>query len=170
MTEVTPQDFDIDAWIADAERPSRSVTIYQRADLLADLDALAERINNAEDEDVDGPSAGGGSLRTQYAKLAQQFHDSALTIRIEGRSEREREELVLRIPNLTPDQRGAVVLADAITSPKFTPEQLEKLAAKLGEVQFSRIVTRFHEACNDVPAVSADFLPRPSTPSDGGES
>ena len=168
MTE-TPQDFDLDAWLDDAERPQRSVTVYQKAGLIADLDALAERIENAEDEEVDGPSAGGTSLRSQYAKLAQQFHDSALTIRIEGRSEREREDVVLRVPGLTPDQRGAVVLADAIVSPKFTPEQVEKLAAKLGEVQFSRIVTRFHEACGDIPAVSADFLPKSSTRDDGGE-
>lgn len=169
MTE-TPQTFDLDAWIADAERPTRSVTVYQRAGLLADLDELAERISNAEDDDIDGPSAGGGSLRSQYAKLAQQFHDSALTIRIEGRTEREREDVVLRVPGLTPEQRGAVVLADAIVSPRFTPGQVEKLAAKLGEVQFSRIVTRFHEACNDLPVVSADFLPKHSTPDDGGES
>ena len=168
MTE-TPQDFDLDAWLDDAERPQRSVTVYQKAGLIADLDALAERIENAEDEEVDGPSAGGISLRSQYAKLAQQFHDSALTIRIEGRSEREREDVVLRVPGLTPDQRGAVVLADAIVSPKFTPEQVEKLAGKLGEVQFSRIVTRFHEACGDIPAVSADFLPKSSTRDDGGE-
>ena len=168
MTE-TPQDFDIDAWLEDAERPARSVTVYQKAGLIADLDALAERIENAEDAEVDGPSAGGGSLRSQYAKLARQFHDSALTIRIEGRSEQERETIALSVPDLTPVQQGAVVLADAITSPQVTPEQVEKLADKLGEVQFSRIITRFNEACNDMPAVSADFLPRSSTPDDGGE-
>ena len=169
MTEVTPQTFDIDAWLEDAERPARSVTVYQKAGLIADLDALQERIENADDEEVDGPSAGGGSLRSQYAKLAKQFHDSALTIRIEGRSEQEREAITLPIANLSPEQIGAVVLADAITSPQFTPTQVEKLAAKLGEVQFSRIVARFHEACSDVPTVSADFLPKRSTPGDGGE-
>jgi len=169
MTEVNPQEFDLDAWIDGTERPVRSVTIYQKAGLLADLDALAEQIQNEEDEEVDGPSAGGGSLRAKYAKLAQQFHDSALTIRIEGRDEHEREAVVLRVPGLTPNQRGAVAIADAITSPKFTPEQLEKLAARIGEVQFSRIVTRYHEACTEMPEVSADFLPKPSTPGDGGE-
>ena len=166
---TTPRDFDVDAWIEDAERPTRSVTIYQKASLIADLDALAERIENAEDEEVDGPSAGRGSLRSQYAKLAQQFHNSALTIRIEGRDEREREAVVLRVPGLTPRQRGAVAIADAIISPKFTPEQLERLEEKIGEVQFSRIVSRFHEACGEMPEVSADFLPKRSTPDDGGE-
>jgi len=177
MTEVTPQDFDLDAWLEDAERPARSVTVYQKAGLIADLDALAEQIQNAEaDESAElvyergiGESSESLKLRAQYAKLAQQFHNSALTIRLEGRSEREREGIVMRVPGLTPVQVGAAVLADAITSPKFTPEQVEKLADALGETQFSRIVARFNEASNEMPSVSADFLPKPSTPDDGGE-
>ena len=76
----------------------------------------------------------------------------------------------MRVPGLTPVQVGAAVLADAITSPKFTPEQVEKLADALGETQFSRIVARFNEASNEMPSVSADFLPKPSSRGDGGES
>lgn len=174
---TNPQTFDVDAWIDGAERPVRSVTIYQRAGLLADLDALEERILIADAEEsadsIDerrlGEQTEADHLRGKYTELAKQFHDSALTIRIEGRDESEREAIVLPLPGLTPKQRGAVVLADAIISPKFTPEQLEKLAAKVGEVQFSRIVTRFHEACEAMPKVSADFLPKPSTPDAGGE-
>jgi len=174
---TTPQEFDVDAWISGAERPVRSVTIYQRAGLIADLDALEEKILNADldggSESVDerrlGELSESDKLRAEYARLAQQFHDSALTIRIEGRDESEREKVVLAVPGLTPKQRGAVALADAIVSPKFTPEQLEKLAARIGEVQFSRVVTRYHEACEAMPSVSADFLPKPSTQGDGGE-
>ena len=173
---TTPQNFDVDAWIDGAERPTRSVTIYQKAAVVAELDALEEKILIAEADEssqVDERSMGerreSDKLRTQYAKLAKQFHESAMTIRIEGRDESEREALVLPVPGLNPKQRGAIILADAIISPKFTPEQVEKLAAKIGEVQFSRIVTRFHEACSDMPEVSADFLPKPSTPGDGGE-
>lgn len=173
MTDVTPQDFDLDAWIAGAERPARSVTVYQKAGLIADLDALADRIQNAEDtEDVDGPSMGGGPgrLRAEYAKLAQQFHDSALTIRVEGRDDAEKRELTAANPGLTGTQMGYVVIADAIQSPKFTPTQLEKFAGRIGETQFDRIIARFHEACTEIPAVSADFLPKASTRDDGGES
>lgn len=166
---TTPQDFDIDAWLEDAERPARSVTVYQKAGLIADLDALQERIENAEDEDVDGPSAGGGSLRSQYAKLAKQFHDSALVIKVEGRSDAEKIALAKANPGLTGTQLGYITIADAIQSPKVTPAQLEKLADKIGETQFNQIIARFHEACTEVPAVSADFLPKRSTPDDGGE-
>jgi len=164
---TTPQDFDLDAWLEDAERPARSVTVYQKSGLIADLDALEAKIENAEDEELDGPSAGGGSLRSQYAKLAKQFHDSALTIRIEGRDTNERAKAAGLESD--PELRGAAVLADAIQSPKFTPAQVEKLAAKIGEAQFQLVVTRFNEACEEVPAVSADFLPKRSTPDDGGE-
>jgi len=164
-----PQDFNLDAWLEDAERPARSVTVYQKAGLIADLDALQERIENAEDEEVDGPSAGGGSLRSQYAKLAKQFHDSALTIRLEGRSDAEKRDLLAPHKDLTGAKAGYIVIADAIQSPKVTPAQLEKLAGKIGEAQFDRIIARFHEACTEIPAVSADFLPKRSTPDDGGE-
>jgi len=166
---TTPQDFDIDAWLEDAERPARSVTVYQKAGLIAELDALAERIENAEDEEVDGPSAGGGSLRSQYAKLAKKFHDSALVIKLEGRSDAEKRDLLAAHKDLTGTQAGYVVIADAIQSPKITPAQLEKLAGKIGELQFDRIIARFHEACTEIPAVSADFLPSASIPDDGGE-
>lgn len=176
---TTPQEFDIDAWLDDAERPARSVTVYQRAGLIADLDALAEQIENAEaDEAADDPyherglgeMSMGQKLSEQYAKLAKKFHDSALTIRIEGRSDDEKRELAKANPGLTGTQMGYVVIADATQSPKFTAAQLEKLADKLGEVQFNRVIARFHEACTEIPTVSADFLPKRSTPDDGGES
>jgi hypothetical protein len=169
MTE-TPQDFDLDAWLDDAERPQRSVTVYQKAGLIADLDALEAKILAAEDdEDVDGPSMGGGpaKLRAEYQKLAKQFHDSALTIRIEGRDENERAKAAAG--ETDPALRGAAVIADAITSPKFSAKQVEKLAEKIGEAQFANVVATFKAAFSDMPSVSADFLPKRSTPDDGGE-
>ena len=163
----TPQDFDVDAWLDDAERPARSVTVYQKSGLIADLDALQVQIENEDGEEVDGPSMGGGSLRARYAELARKFHESALTIRIEGRGEQERVRIAGAIED--PAMRGAAVLADAIQYPKLTPAQVEKLATKIGDAQFQLIVDRFNEASEEVPSVSADFLPKHSTPDDGGE-
>jgi hypothetical protein len=170
MTE-TPQDFDFDAWLEGAERPERAVTVYQKAGLIADLDGLAEQINNADEtEDVDGPSMGGGvgKLRAEYAKLAKQFHDSALTIRVQGHDEEEKREIA--VANKGDENIAYIVLADAIQSPRATPEQLKRLAKKIGEVQFAQILTAYHEASTELPSVSADFLPRHSTRDDGGES
>ena len=175
MTE--PKEFDLDAWIDGAERPARSVTVYQKAGLIAELDALAERIENAEaDESAEmvyersiGEQSESQRLRKEYAKLAQKFHDSALVITLEGRDDAEKRELTKANHGLTGTQMGYVVIADAIQSPKFTAAQLEKLAGKIGELQFDRIIAQFHKACSELPAVSADFLPKRSTPDDGGE-
>jgi len=169
MTE-TPQDFDLDAWLDDAERPQRSVTVYQKAGLIADLDALEAKILAAEDdEDVDGPSMGGGpaKLRAEYQKLAKQFHDSALTIKVQGHDEEEKRKIA--VANKGADNLAYIVLADAIQSPKATPAQVQRLAEKVGEVQFGQILTAYHQASTEIPAVSADFLPKSSTRDDGGE-
>ncbi len=170
---VSPQEFDFDKWLEDAERPERSVTVYQKSGLIADLDALAEKIANADEtEDVDGPSMAGGtgSLRDEYAKLARQFHDSALTIRVRGLNEEEQIDLREANPDLDASDLGRVVMAEAITSPKVTPAQVRKLEKAIGDAQFARIVGAYYQACKEIPTVSADFLPKPSTRGDGGES
>lgn len=169
---VSPQDFDFDKWLDDAERPERSVTVYQKAGLIADLDALAEKIAGADEtEDVDGPSMSGGAgkLRAEYAKLAQQFHDSALTIRVQGLNEEEQLDLREAHADLDASDLGRVVIAEAITSPRVTPAQVKKLERAIGDAQFARIVGAYYQACKEIPAVSADFLPKPSTRGDGGE-
>ena len=168
----TPQDFDFDAWLDDAQRPERAVTVYQKAGLIADLDRLAEQISNADEtEDVDGPSMGGGvgKLRAEYQKIAQQFHDSALTIRVQGHDEDEKRKIADANPGLTPFELGYVVIADAITSPKITAAQLKRLASKIGEAQFDQIPAAYHKASTEIPVVSADFLPKPSSRGDGGD-
>jgi hypothetical protein len=171
MTE-TPQDFDFDAWLEGAERPVRAVTVYQKAGLIADLDALEARILAADDdEDVDGPSMAGGvtKLRAEYQRLAHQFHNSALTIKVQGHDEAEKADIAKANPGLAPGELGYIILADAITEPKITVEQLKRLGKKVGEAQFDQIPAAYHKASKEIPAVSADFLPKSSTPDDGGE-
>jgi hypothetical protein len=170
MTE-TPQDFDIDAWLNDAERPAHSVTVYQKAGLIADLDRLGEQISNAEAEEVDGPSmaGGAGAMRAKYAELTQKFHDSALTVRVQSLTQQEQIELAEGKDDLPMAERGAIVLAAAIVEPKMTPAQVLRFNEVVGDVQFSMVLNAWQRACNDAPEVSADFLPKPSTRDDGGE-
>ena len=172
MTEVTPQDFDLDAWINGADRPERAVTVYRKAGLIADMDVIAEKIRNADEDEIDGPSMAGGvgKLRGEYAKLAQQFHDSALTVRVQGRTKAERLKIEQANPGLGVQDLGFAILADAVTSPKASPNQLARMQEAIGEPQFGLIIRAFNSACDDLPEVSADFLPKPSTQGDGGES
>ena len=168
---VTPQDFDFDKWLDDAERPERAVTVYQKAGLIAELDRLEQQIVNAGDDEVDGPPVGGGvgKLRAEYAKLAKQFHDSALTLTVGGRSDDEKREFAAANLDVKPEEMGYAILADAISSPKVTAAQVKRLEKKIGPAQFALIVSGFKSASEDVPSVSADFLPKRSTPADGGE-
>ena len=167
-----PQDFDFDAWLDDAERPERAVTVYQKSGLIAELDRLEAQISSADEDDVDGPSMGGGvgKLRAEYARIAKQFHDSALTVRVRSVSQEEQRELREKNPGLDDAALGKLVLSEALVSPKATPDQVGKLERVLGDAQFSLIVGAWQQACRAVPAVSADFLPKRSTPDDGGES
>jgi hypothetical protein len=153
------------------------VTVYQKANLIADLDVLAERINNAEQDGVQhidersiGEQSESQRLSVEYQRIAQQFHDSALTIRIAGHSDTEKRDFAKAHADAAPSELGRVILADAIKSPRITPEQVGRLEAKLGPAQFNLIYNAYLQACTEVPVVSADFLPKPSSRGDGGES
>jgi len=165
---ATPKDFDFDAWLDDAERPERAVTVYQKAGLIAELDRLEAQIGNADEDEVDGPSMGGGvgKLHAEYARVAKQFHDSALTINVQGHSDEEKRDILKDNPE------GVVyaVMADAITAPKVTAEQVKRLEKKIGPAQFGLILAAYHQASTEIPVVSADFLPKRSPRGDGGES
>jgi hypothetical protein len=176
MTE-TPQDFDFDAWMDDAERPERAVTVYQRAGLIADLDRLGEQINNADLDGIEhieerrlGERTESQRLTAEYQRIAQQFHDSALTIRVQGHDDAEKAEIIRAHPGLDAGELGSIILAEAITSPKVTPKQLQRLAKTIGEAQFNQIPVAYQRACTEIPTVSADFLPKRSSLGDGGES
>jgi len=169
---ATPQDFDFDAWLDDAERPERAVTVYQKSGLIAELDRLEAQIGNADEDEVDGPSMGGGvgKLHAEYARVAKQFHESALTVTVGGRSDDEKREFAAANLDVKPEDMAYAILADAISSPKVTPAQVKRLEKKIGPAQFGLIVAGFKNASDEVPAVSADFLPKRSTRGDGGES
>lgn len=179
MTDsTTPQEFNLDAWLEDADRPERSVTVYQKAGLIADLDRLAAQIENAETDEsaamVNERRLGEESevqrLTREYAAVAKRFHDSALVVRVRSISDAEQAEIREANPNLNQRELGKLVLSEAFVSPKATPEQVGKLERILGDAQFSLIVGAWQQACRAVPVVSADFLPKRSTPADGGES
>lgn len=165
MTDLNPETFDLDAWLEDAERPEHAVTVYQKAGLIADLDVLAARIEAAdEDDEVDGPSMGGGvgKLRAQYEALAKQFHDSALTVRVQSLTQDEQKAILEENKGLDAAELGRLILSRALVHPVATPDQLRKLNAVVGDAQFNRILQAFYQACGEVPAVSADFLPKSS--------
>lgn len=178
MTEETapleaPEDFDIDAWLSDAKRPERSVIVYKRADLLADLDELQRRISeaNAVAEEEESLAASPVALEHEYLALAQQFHDSGLVVRVKGLTQDEMDAInsASKAAKETEAQIGRRMIEAALVSPRLTYEQLEKLSMAIGDIQMNQIVIAYKLATLKAPEVTVPFSRRSSGRDDGQE-
>lgn len=84
MPETT-DDFDLDAWLDGAKRTERAVTVYARADLLADIDrleaekAVEEAVNGAERSIADD---GGARIQAKIDALLFDLDKSKLELRV----------------------------------------------------------------------------------------
>lgn len=73
------QTFDLAAWIGGVRPTRRSVTIYGRLDLLAEIDELAEREMRTTGKDAE-------ACRERATELNEQLVASGVTFTVEGRS------------------------------------------------------------------------------------
>lgn len=183
MTDLKPEEFDLDAWLADAALPEESVTVYQRGDLISDLTELQRQIEVYE-EGPDGPSltGGRGKLEAKYRELAQKFHDSGLTVYVRATTADERKAILddSEKAKESPVDFNYRLLAATIVAVKpvdgkrkavkFTQDKVKKLHKSIGEPQTVAIINAQRTASNGLPAVSADFLHKLSSPADGKES
>lgn len=113
---VTPETFDLAAWIAGVTPVQRTVTIYARGDLFADLSAMETRYDEAKrSANVDDMRA----LKEQMREVADRIKASALDITVQGRSaewvQRFRKDMDER--GVDGDQATLEQLAAQITSP-----------------------------------------------------
>ena len=173
MDALNPDDFDVDAWIADAKLPEHTVTVYGRADLLAEADKLIDAIEAAENDRELERSVGESSadeLRAEYERVREQFLASAMHVRVRAISSTEAEELDKRQKEkeLTPAQRQIEEIVLGTVSPKLTTERVERLADTIGSLQTMLIWNGIRRCGAEVPEVSAAFLPSASGRS-GGE-
>src|SRR5690348_16049614 len=79
------QDFDLDAWIDDARVPEQSVTVYGRADLVAEHQQLEDQLTRVRASHDDGrlvdPSV---ELARRLQEVSDRMEASALTFRVRG--------------------------------------------------------------------------------------
>lgn len=128
---VTPETFDLAAWIAGVTPVQRTVTLYARGDLFADLSALETRYDEAK------RAAGVDDMRTlkeQMREVAAQIRASALDITVQGRSadwvQQFRKECEQR--GIDGDQATLEQLAAQITSPQgLTVDMLATLRDRI---------------------------------------
>lgn len=172
--DTTAQDFDLDSWVKGVKRPERSVTVYQRPDIIAELDELERRIkvSRRESQDEEGSLGSKRALRNledDYERLAQEFSDSALTIRLRFVGADEKKQILTKAKNGDTADFAGRMWAAAIVSPKVTPKQALALLSSLDEVQFGAIEEKFKAMNENMPSVSADFLPKSSGRENGIE-
>lgn len=131
--EITPETFDFEAFIAGFRPVRRSVTLYRRADLIGELERLADRIEaSPDDADVD-------ALIDQFDQVRDEFNRGT-TVVVEGRSQEwvdqfKKERLdALGVEKLEADDERVVTivleqLAEQIVEPKgWTVDHLRTLA------------------------------------------
>ena len=113
----TPQTFGRAAWIAGVTPVQRTVTLYARGDLFADLSALETRYDEAKRAaNVDDMR----DIKAQMREVADQIRASALDITVQGRSaewvQRFRKDMDER--GIDGDQATLEQLAAQITAPE----------------------------------------------------
>lgn len=114
---ITPEAFDLAAWIAGVTPVQRTVTLYARGDLFADLSVLESRYDEAKRAaNVDDMRA----LKERMREVADQIRASALDVTVQGRSvdwvQRFRKDMEAR--GLDSDQATLEQLAEQITAPE----------------------------------------------------
>lgn len=150
---VAAETFDLAAWIAGVTPVQRTVTIYSRGDLFADLSALETRYDEAKRAaNVDDMRA----LKEQMREVAAQIKASALDITVQGRSadwvQRFRKDMDER--GIDGDQATLEQLAAQITAPEgLTVDMLATLRDRI-EPQVVALVQAVATVNTQAPRIS----------------
>lgn len=176
--EVTPEDFDIEAWISGVRPTRRAVKLHPNAHLLARMDEIADEIDSTpEGEDVDG-------LIDEFEDLKRQFEDG-VWFTVEKRSTewvkqfRKRTAQALGVSLTKGNQAalesaavtvGLAQVAAQTVSPAVTLEQLSRMyEVNQGEVnKLVSLVKHVNEdLAEDQAVMTRDFSRRRSAPTPG---
>ena len=139
---------DIDTWIAGAKRQRRSVLIYQRPDVIAELDEINQEVTTSRAAGLDV-----SELMARWDERALAFSDSKLRVTVEGQTLDEIAALkaLSAAAGEDEEQESARTLADAIVSPDISREQIIALHNAIGDAQYEAILAAWRSACFDVP-------------------
>lgn len=166
--ELDPASFDLDAWIGGVTGTVRAVTLYQKSNLVAEIETLQRELRiaesmSAEDRGMNDPTPDG--IRRQIEQVAREFESSTIVVKVEGRSDEARERIAKRLKKQGVTDEETVLLhqmADAIVEPKgITPEWLRKLW-EASEPQYKMLLVAASLANYQPPQVNVDFLSKSS--------
>jgi len=142
FTKSTTDDFDLDAWIDGAKLPEKSATVYGRADLVAEYEALdaqlrAEKAKSVDDERLTGdPKV---AIAERMADVRDRLQGSALTFRFRALLDSESKP-IREAHKGSDDELTFKLLSVQVLEPKVSPEQWPKIRERIGDGQFSHLV------------------------------
>lgn len=179
---ITPEEFDVDAWILGANLPEESAEVYLRADVVGNIQALQRKItaaNAVDAADPERPAAAKSKtakLVKEYENLLHVFSDSRATVFVRAippeRLQELRHSTEVRYEGKSPVEANAAfgyeLLAESIVaiedksgvrkSARMTPAQLKSLERGIGPAQLKAIMEARARAQSALPDVDADFL------------
>ena len=165
--DVTPEDFDFDAFVDGARPGRRAVRVTMRADLAAEIDRIA--IQSEAIEDHNGEEA--QALMERFEEIKAQIAASQRVFVVEARSEHRARQIIKQMEKLGNPQPGKKAdedeirewneelalrrLADSIVVPSnVSVEGLEKLN-EVAAAEVNKLFGALHEV-NTNPTKSVD--------------
>lgn len=172
---LDPATFDIASWIAGVKSTIRSVTLYQRPDLLAEADELERKIAIAgrarppqgDGEDTLGEDDDLTQLTDRLTAVLRDFSASAMTFRVQGRTDEWRDAAEKRLKKAGVRDETELVLrqlAESIVSPAgITYEHLAHLN-EVSQPQVKMLLVAWQMANSAPPRANVDVpFSRPSS-------
>lgn len=151
FTKSTSDDFDLDDWISGARLPEKSVTVYGRADLVAEfyeLERQLQSVGSASGED----DRLTGDPRQALARLMEdarrQMESSALTFRFRALLDAEVED-ARKAHKGSDEALSFALLSLQAIQPKVSPEQWPKIRDRIGDGQFAALMEAAGSASYD---------------------
>lgn len=171
--------FDIDAWIDGATPITHRVTLYQRGDLIAELEDIDRQIELAEaagDAERGLDDATPDTLRLRRTQIAEEWLDSGLHLWVRPFTVARNKEIVKqgKKDRLSNEDANQLVLAKAIVrmqqgdaDPVDLPDglpldRLKRLQEAVGEAQSATLTRAYFQGLLEVPDVDPTSSPADS--------
>jgi hypothetical protein len=101
MSEAPTEHLDLDAWLDGAHRAERSVTLYARADLLADIDQLEAKLRQVteipEEDRSYADTDEGAEIRADIERIYVDLDASKMVFRVTSLEDTEQEAIAEQV-------------------------------------------------------------------------
>lgn len=149
-TPLAPETFDLSAWVRGVQPTRRSVIVYQRPDLLAEIDTLTAREAVAPKGEREG-------LAERAADVTQQLRESAVTFVVEGRTSAWVKEFTAENRDQDATNETLRQLAAQIVEPSGVTFEMVRALADVTEPQVVKLVEAMLAANSSAPRIDPRF-------------